>query len=334
MPRPAATRPAAPSASPADAAHAANLRSLDLNLLTVFEAIYDTGSITRAAERLGLSQSATSHALSRLRETCNDALFVRVGQGIIPTPVASRIHPLVSRSLGGLRQSITEARGFDPATSTRHFAIDIPHPMGPVWAVTLRDAVRAVAPGVVLRFDTRTLPVDQVARLRAGELDLSVDWLRASDDRFVNRKLFDDELVVIARNGHPRATRRMDRAAMRAEQFARVHQRNGGISDGLQAARDAMLGLDLDWALHISEFLEVPFLVMRTDLLGFIFRSMLAPTMNPAPLFVVQTPLPVMRIPIYIVWHETRRTDDGHRWLCDLVAQTVRQAVAGHDTQG
>lgn len=305
-----------------------NLRSLDLNLLTVFEAIYESGSIIRAADRLGLSQSATSHALRRLREACNDALFVRVGQGIIATPVAQRIHPLISRSLGGLRQSISEARGFDPATSTRQFSIDIPHPMGPIWAMALRDAARAVAPGVVLRFDTRTLPVDQVNRLRLGELDLSVDWLRATDERFINRKLFDDEIVFIARHGHPRATATMTRDAFRREQFVRVHERAGGVSDALQAARQSMTALDLDWVLNISEFLEVPFLVMQTDLLGFIFRSMMVTAMDRSPMVVVGAALPPMRIPIYLIRHEARRDDEGHRWLCELVASCVQQAVA------
>lgn len=302
----------------------ANLRSLDLNLMTVFEAVYDTGSITRAADRLGLSQSATSHALTRLREACNDALFVRVGQGIIPTPVAHRIHPLIARSLAGLRQSITEARGFDPATSTRHFRIDIPHPMGPIWAMAVRQAAQATAPGVTLRFDTRTLPVDQIARLRAGDLDLSVDWVPADDDRLVLRRLFDDEIVFIARRDHPRATAGLDRAAFRREQFVRVHNRAHGGTDALQAARRAIQSLDLDWSLSISEFLEVPFLVMQTDLLGFIFRSMITPAVAASGLVRIPAPLPPLPVPIQLIWHETRRTDDGHRWLCDLVATTIQ----------
>ena len=90
-----------------------NLRSLDLNLLTVFEAIYEIGTVTGAGGRLALSKSATSHALSRLREACGDDLFVRAGQGLAPTPTAAAMYPAIKQALEALRASLTEATGFD-----------------------------------------------------------------------------------------------------------------------------------------------------------------------------------------------------------------------------
>src|SRR5215470_2708556 len=106
-----------------------NLRSLDLNLLTVFEAIYELGTVSDAADRLALSQSATSHALSRLRDACKDDLFVRGHQGLSPTPVAQEMYPAIKQALDALRLTLAEASGFDPGTSQRHFRISIPHPM-------------------------------------------------------------------------------------------------------------------------------------------------------------------------------------------------------------
>jgi DNA-binding transcriptional LysR family regulator len=307
----------------------ANLRSLDLNLLTVFAAIFETGSITRAADRLALSQSATSHALARLRDACKDDLFVRVGQGIAPTPVAQRIYPAIRKSLDGLAQSITEARGFDPATSTRHFQIGIPHPMGPIWAMVLRDAAQAEAPGVVLHFDTRTLPVDQYGRMRAGTLDAAVDWIPAEDDRFVHRSLFKDAIVFIARRDHPRARATMSLKAFRREGFVRVHERVGVSVETVRALRQSLLALDLDWVLSVSEFLEVPFLVMQTDLLGFVARSMISPASDAAGLIVIDPGLPPLDVPISLIWHETRRADEGHRWLRDFVARHIIAAAQG-----
>src|SRR5262245_32578800 len=105
-----------------------NLRSVDLNLLTVFEAIYEVGTTTGAANRLALSQSATSHALSRLREACGEDLFVRTHKGLTPTPAAQALYPVVSKALVELRKSLAEAAGFDPAQSERRFRISIPHP--------------------------------------------------------------------------------------------------------------------------------------------------------------------------------------------------------------
>jgi LysR family transcriptional regulator, transcriptional activator for leuABCD operon len=114
-----------------------DLRSLDLNLLTVFEAIYELGTVSGAAERLLLSQSAASHARARLREACSDDLFVRARQGLAPTPVAKAMYPAIKHGLETLRASLAEASGFDPSRSQRHFRISIPHPLGPFYALDL-----------------------------------------------------------------------------------------------------------------------------------------------------------------------------------------------------
>ena len=114
-----------------------NLRSLDLNLLTVFEAIYEVGTVSGAADRLALSQSATSHALARLRDACKDDLFVRAHQGLSPTAVAQEMYPAIKQALDALRATLAEASGFDPGTSQRRFRISIPHPMGPFYALDL-----------------------------------------------------------------------------------------------------------------------------------------------------------------------------------------------------
>ena len=114
-----------------------NLRSLDLNLLTVFEAIYEVGTVSGAADRLALSQSAASHALARLRDACKDDLFVRANQGLSPTAVAREMYPAIKQALDALRATLAEASGFDPGTSQRRFRISIPHPMGPFYSLDL-----------------------------------------------------------------------------------------------------------------------------------------------------------------------------------------------------
>ena len=180
-----------------------NLRSLDLNLLTVFEAIYEIGTVTGAGRRLALSKSATSHALSRLREACQDELFVRAGQGLAPTPIASGLYPAIKQALDALRATLAEASGFDPGTSQRRFRISIPHPMGPFYLLALRAAVAAAAPSIVLTFDTVSRPLDLEESLRDGIVDAAIDWLPIESDPFINSKLFDDGLVLLARRGHP-----------------------------------------------------------------------------------------------------------------------------------
>jgi DNA-binding transcriptional LysR family regulator len=99
-----------------------NLRSVDLNLLPVLEAACEEPTLTRAADRLAMTQSAVSHALSRLREVFGDELFVRQGRGVVPTPVAQAIYAKLHGALDTVRESVSESRAFEPKTSTRKFS--------------------------------------------------------------------------------------------------------------------------------------------------------------------------------------------------------------------
>ncbi len=302
-----------------------SLRGLDLNLLLVFEALHKTRSVSRAGQRLGLSQSATSHALARLREACRDELFLRAPIGMTPTPVANRIFPDIHQALDALRHSVEEARGFDPTTSTRRFEIAIPHPLGPAFALRIRDAARAAAPGVALRFDTRTLADDAPALMREGLLDCAVDWIPAEDDRFVNRRLFDDSLVIAAREGHPRARPGMGWRDLAQEEFVRCHRR--APERRPKALSGKLWELMAESRLTVSEYLEVPFVIGRTDYLGVLPKSMARIAEEQFRMIIVPVPGPAIRIPIWIVWHEGRRRDAGHTWLRALVHREMQAAA-------
>ena len=288
-----------------------NLRSLDLNLLTVFEAIYELSTVSAAADRLALSQSATSHALSRLRDACGDELFVRAGQGLIPTPTAQAMYSSIKQALEALRATLAEASGFDPAQSQRRFRIIIPHPMGPFYALALRGAAAAVAPRVVLTFDTVSGPLNLEENLRDGVFDLAVDWLSIELGPFVNKKLFDDRLVLISRRGHPLANEDVTIEDLQKAELVAPNRR-----------RDAQ---HLPQALRDFYKLEVP---EATDLLG-IFPSSMAPLLQKLGLRILAIPLELPPLPIYIIWHETRRNEAAHRWLRDFVVGEMSRFGSG-----
>jgi DNA-binding transcriptional LysR family regulator len=296
-----------------------NLRSLDLNLLTVFEAIYDIGSVSGAADRLALSQSATSHALSRLREACRDDLFVRARQGLSPTPVATAMYPVIKQALEALRASLAEASGFDPARSERRFRLSVPHPMGPFHALALRAAVAAAAPGVRLTFDTASRPVDLDDHLRDGLVDMAIDWLPLELDPFVNRKLFDDRLILLARGDHPSvSTDATIEDLWKAEFVAPNHRREiGHLPDALRE----FYKLGMREAVRVSELLEIPTVVASTDLLGIFPASMGSLLEKRLGLRILAIPIELPPLPIYMIWHETRRNDAAHRWLREIVAE-------------
>jgi DNA-binding transcriptional LysR family regulator len=304
-----------------------NLRSLDLNLLTVFEAIYEVGTVSSAADRLALSQSATSHALSRLREVCKDELFVRARLGLSPTPVAQAMYPAIKQALEALRISLAEASGFDPDRSQRRFRISIPHPMGPFYALALRTAAAAVAPSIVLTFDTVSRPVGLEDNIRDGTVDMAIDWLPVTLDPFVNRKLFDDQVVLLARSDHPSAHLGLTIEDLRKAEFVTLHRRRE-IGLAPQALEDVSNLITHD-AVRVSELLEIPTVVASTDLLG-IFLSSMGPLMKRRlGLQVLPIPLELPPMPIYMIWHETRRQDTAHRWLRELVVQELGRFAQG-----
>jgi len=298
-----------------------NLRSLDLNLLTVFEAIYEAGTVGGAADRLVLSQSAASHALARLRDACKDDLFVRANQVLSPTAVAREMYPAIKQALDALRVTLAEASGFDPGTSQRRFRISIPHPMGPFYSLALRAAVAAAAPSVVLTFDTVSRPLDLEESLRDGVVDVAIDWLPAELDPFVNGKLFDDRLVLLARRGHPSIDVGLTIEDLRRAEFVTLHHRRE-IEHAPMAIRE-LLKLGICEAVHVSELLEIPTLVASTDLVG-VFAASMGPLMEQRlGLQVLPLPLELPPVPIYMIWHETRRHDAAHRWLREVVEQEL-----------
>jgi len=302
-----------------------NLRSLDLNLLTVFEAIYELGTVSSAADRLALSQSATSHALARLREACNDELFVRTRLGLSPTPVAKEMYPAINKALDSLRATLTEASSFDPARSKRQFRISIPHPMGPFYALFTRSAVAAMAPDISLSFDTVTLPVNLENDLRGGIIDIAIDWLPIELGQFANKKLFDDRLVLVVRNGNPSVNAEVTMEDLGKREFVSLHRR-GQIESTPTTIRE-LYKLGLNVVLYVSELLEVPTLVASTDLLG-IFPASMAPLLERRlGLRVLALPIELPGVPIYMIWHQTRSNDAAHCWLRELVvAELCRRA--------
>jgi DNA-binding transcriptional LysR family regulator len=304
-----------------------NLRNLDLNLLTVFEAIYELGNVSDAADRLALSQSATSHALSRLREVCRDDLFIRTQHGLSPTAVARAMYPSIDQALDAVRLSLTEAGGFDPALAQCRFEISIPHPMGPFYALSLQAAAAASAPGIVLAFNTASRPVAIEDGLRDGIVDIAIDWLQVTMDPFMHRKLFDERLVLVARDGHPSVNAGVTIEDLRKE--ALVAPRRRRETGRLPAALREFYELGLKEAVYVSELLEIPTVVAATDLLGIFPSSMGSLVEKHLRLRILEFPVELPTLPIYMIWHQTRRNDAAHHWLRELVVAELGSPATG-----
>jgi DNA-binding transcriptional LysR family regulator len=302
----------------------AGLRSLDLNLLIVFDAVVETRSITAAAERVGLSQSAVSHAIGRLRESLGDQLFVRSRHGLTPTPGAQKLLPSVKQALELLEAALSEPRTFEPGRSAQAFRIAIPHPLGPFIALRLQEVMASRAPRIRLGFDTRTLPIDLPDDLREGRIDLAIDWLPAGELDFVNQPLFNDRLMLLIRDGHPSFTPKPSVAWLQAQRFVAIHDR------APPSARPEAVRRLLDYArwtiaLRVSEFLEIPTVVAATNLVGIFPGSGASVIARLRELRMLELPIELPKVPILLTWHSARRKELAHTWLRRTVHEVIRR---------
>jgi DNA-binding transcriptional LysR family regulator len=172
----------------------------DLNLLRVFDVLLEERSVTRTGARLGLTQSAVSHALNRLRYMLNDDLFVRGSNGMQPTPRAVEMGPQVHAALNQLAAAIAPA-DFDPATSERRFAVVTGAYASAVLAPPLSSRLAQAAPKAELMF--AELALDVLERMDARRVDFMVGSVLAAPDRFAREILLTEELVWVVRAGHP-----------------------------------------------------------------------------------------------------------------------------------
>jgi DNA-binding transcriptional LysR family regulator len=233
------------------------------------------------------------------------------------------MYPTIKQALETLRATLAEASGFDPARSQRRFYVSIPHPMGPFYALALRKAVASVAPGIVLTFKTVSQPVNLEDELRDGVVDIAIDWLPTKLNPFVNVQLFDDRVVLLARVDHPSIGEGLTLNDLLKAEFVGPHRRRE--FDSLPPALQEFAKLGVNEVVRVNELLEMPTIVANTDLLSIFFSSMGSYVGKRLGLQVLAFPFKLPSVPIYMVWHETRRNDIGHRWLRELVAAELRR---------
>lgn len=173
---------------------------IDLNLLRVFDVLLEEQSVTRAGARLGLTQSAVSHALNRLRYMLNDELFVRGPAGMQPTPRAVEMGPQVHAALNQLQAALAPA-DFDPATSERRFAVVSGAYASAILAPPLASRLGEAAPKAELLI--AELAMDVLERMDARRIDFMVGSVLAAPERFARETLLTEELVWVVRAGHP-----------------------------------------------------------------------------------------------------------------------------------
>jgi DNA-binding transcriptional LysR family regulator len=303
------------------------MANLDLNLLTALDALLAEGSIVGAARRLGLSASAMSRALVRLRAATGDPLLVRAGRGMVPTPRASglrdRVRELAQDARAVLRPVDTS---FNLAELRRTFTIRSNDGFVEVFAAQLVAAVTATAPQVRLRFAPK--PDKDVRALREGLVDLEIGVLGKSGPEVRLQTLFRDHFVCAVRDGHA-AVRGGKITAKRYAQCGHVVVSRRGHESGPVDEALATLGLSRTVVAVVPSFRAALAVAGASDLLALVTGSFFDATRGHAtgPAALRSCPLPVRTPAITIsqMWHPRFDADPAHRWLRGLVLATCRK---------
>jgi DNA-binding transcriptional LysR family regulator len=294
--------------------HMEKLRLLELTQLRLVEALADRGSVSAAAESLGLSQSAASHALARLRGLFDDPLFVRTSRGMEPTAAGERVAAAVRQAMAALREGLDAAGPFEPARSDRVFKVYMSDIAQMVFLPRLLAHLKATAPGIRLR--ACPIPLrSQEAALESGEIDLAIGHFTSLTTGFYQRRLFREKYVCIVRSGHPRFARGMSVEAFRQAEHG--YADSSGIAHEQVEKVLAQHGIPRRLGLTVPQFMVLPLVIAGSDLVV-TMPSRLAEAF--ARLIPIQVPPFPVRIPAFdikLFWHQRAHKDAANKWLRD-----------------
>lgn len=301
------------------------MKQADLNFLYVIDALHGEGSVSRAADRLGLTQPAVSHALGRLRQAFGDELFVRSGAGMAATPVGERIAAGARRALDIVQREIWEPPSFAHATTRRRFRVCLSDMGGTVLLPRLVKALASAAPGATI-VPIQAKPEEIGKQLEDGITDLAIAYVGSLGIKLYQRPLFRRSMVGIARAGATGARPRMSLA--RFVEARHVIASTLALNNEVLRKELRRRGKTLEVALEVPYLLAVPGIVADSDLLATVPAELAVLYSKLAAIEIF--PLPV-RLPDLVVkqyWHARYHHDAGHRWFRGLVEDTVGDAGA------
>lgn len=299
-----------------------NWGAFDLNLLIVFDAVMQERSVTRAGRRIGLSQPAVSHALSRLRHMLKDDLFIRTPEGMVPTSRAEQLAEPLRRALSDMQLAL-EPETFSPKQASRQFVIAVNNYAAVTLVPSLLLAVTAAGPGIGL--DLRPSGFRDAALLTAlldrGELDLAIGSFADAGERFAVEPLLEDSFVVAMRRQHPAVDREASPQMLAGLSYLEISSsgEDTGFLDDWLAGR----GLTRHIA-HRTPRLSAAAILSGTDLVAVLSRRLGEHWMHLYGLAMRELPFASPAITAGMLWHRRLDNQPAHRWLRQLVWQTAK----------
>ncbi|MFT3720025.1 LysR family transcriptional regulator [Pseudorhodoferax sp.] len=303
---------------------------IDLHLIRVLHTVLTERSVSRAAVRLAMHQPAVSSALKRLRELSGDPLLVRSGGRMVPTDAALRMVEPAASILRAAEMLFTEARSFDPQTSTATFRIAASDYLDPLFLPRLVAEVKRQAPLARIEIHALSREADYRAQLAQGEVDLVIgNWLEPPEDLHMAR-LFGDEVACLVSRSHPAVRRGWDLAEWLAAEHIAPMPTHPGARGIIEQMLD-QLGHQRAIAARCAHFGLIPDMVAGSLLVLTTGRQYCERAAARLPLAVLDCPAPLPRLLYYQLWHARTHASSAARWLRERtkgVAATLRPPAA------
>jgi DNA-binding transcriptional LysR family regulator len=314
-----------------------NFKTLDLNLLRVFDEVMAERSLTKAAHNLALTQPAVSNALRRLRETVGDDLMRRStvkgqGQGLEPTPRALALWPHVRDALAQLQTSLAPDR-FEPATANNTFVLAMADATAAEIVPGLLAITEAEAPGVSLRVvplstrDPRGLLEREEADLALGYFpavlaDITAKLQAGSTANFDHARLYDGEYVCVMRRGHPLTKKKLTLDAFCAARHLLVSF--SGRPYGFTDEALASLGRKRRIVLTVNQFFTAGRVTLQSDVLTVLPRHFVRVADSTGELVIKRLPFDVPMVHVDALWHRNTQVNSAYQWLRSAVERSAR----------
>jgi DNA-binding transcriptional LysR family regulator len=297
-----------------------DIRHLDFNLLKTLDALLDERSVTRAAERLSLTQPAVSGMLTRLRESFGDPLFVRAQRGMVPTLRAEQLAAPVKQLLSDIEQML-QPQAFDPATAQMIVSMASTDYALRAVVVPFLSALRLQAPNI--RVAVQPVDVQHLAgQLDRGDIDLALITPDSTALGLHTAALFDERYVCVMRAGHPDAAAK----TWSLERFCSLDHvlvsPSGGSFQGVTDQALARIGRSRRVTLSVTSFLVLPEILRTSDLIAVVPRRL---ALHADGLVMLEPPVEVPGFSKTLAWHERTHHDPGQQWLRTLLIDTCRR---------
>lgn len=297
-----------------------DLRRLDLNLLLVLDALWREGNLTRAGISLGMTQSATSHALKRLRDYFDDPLFVKTGRGILPTPKGQALGETVSSLIGRVRAEVLPAASFDPSRERRTFTFCMSDMGELVFLPSLLARLQAEAP--LTKVQTIQVPTSQIeAVLAGGEADLALGSLRHAPEGLYQQELFTHSFVCVVHRTYPSAAPQLTLDEYKS--LSHVVVSLGGRDKPPYDAVVDDAGIERRIVVNTPHFLLVPWLIEQNpQYVATVPRALGTVFARHGVVVMKEPPLPLPGFALRQYWHPRFHHDVANRWLRQLLKNT------------